>query len=103
MNKIMDNIEVEINEEEIIYEIRKRGNIWKVFYPDEGGIQTKFPVYDKEGKLITIIWSGGDIGKLTESFVEHSNARDAIRYAKELGAEKIILIKTKERKKKEQV
>lgn len=90
----------EFPENEIIYEVRSRGNSWHVFYPDEGDIQTQFPVYDKEGNLKTIIWSGGDSGKLTESFQEFSTAKEAIKYAKEIGAEKIRLIKTKERKKK---
>ena len=87
---------------EPIYEIRKRNNAWKVWYPDEGDIQTKFPVYDKEGKLKTIIWSGGSSGKLTESYIEFPTAKTAIEYAKELGAEKINLVKTKERKKKKE-
>lgn len=87
---------------EPVYEVRGRNNIWKVWYPDEGDIQTKFPVYDKEGKLKTIIWSGGNSGKLTESYIEFSTAKMAIEYAKELGAENIKLIKTQERKRKEQ-
>lgn len=84
------------------YEVRGNGSKWKLFYPDEGDIQTKFPVYDKEGKLKTIIWSGGSSGKLTESYIEFSTAKMAIEYAKELGAENIKLIKTQERKRKEQ-
>ena len=96
MNEI-NNIE----ETEIIYEVRGRNDSWKVWYPDEGDIQTPLPVYNQEGKLKTVYYVGGDSGKLTESFVEHSNARSAIKYAKELGAEKVKLIKMKERKKKE--
>jgi len=94
----------EANIEEIAYEIRGRNNKWKVFYPDEGDISTQFPVYNKEGHLKTVIWAGGKSGKLTESFQEFSTAKEAMRYAKDiLGAEKIKLIKTKERKpKKEQ-
>lgn len=88
----------EFQEREPIYEVKGRENTWKVWYPDEGDIQTKFPVYDKEGKLQTIIWAGGSSGKLTESFIEFSTAKEAIRYAKELGAENIKLIKTKKRK-----
>lgn len=89
------------NDSEMIYEVRGRGDTWKVFYPDEGDMQTPFPWYDKEGNIKTVIWAGGDSGKLTESFIEFSTAKQAIKYAKELGAEKIKLIKTKERKKKE--
>jgi len=64
---------------------------------------TQFPVYDKEGKLKTIIWAGGKSGKLTESFEEFSTAKEAMRYAKNvLGAENIRLIKTKERKPKQE-
>jgi len=89
------------SEIEVIYEVRGRGDTWKVFYPDEGDMQTPFPWYDKEGNLKTVIWAGGNSGNLTESFIEFSTAKQAIKYAKELGAEKIKLIKTKERKKKE--
>ena len=87
-------------EQKIIYEIRGRGDKWKVFYPDEGDIQSPIKVYDKEGKLKGIIYAGGDSGKLTESYVEFTNAKEAIEYAKKLGAEKVKLIRMKQRKKK---
>ena len=92
-------IEEEHNENEIVYEVRGRDDKWKVFYPDEGDIQTSFPVYDKTGDLKSVIWAGGKSGKLTESFIDFSTAKEAMVYARDvLGAEKIKLIKTKERK-----
>lgn len=93
----------EYQEHKIIYEVRGRGNIWKVSYPDEGDIKLPVPVYDKEGKLKTVIYAGGNSEKLTESFQEFSTAKEAIKEAKMMGAEKIKLIKTKKRKDKEQL
>jgi hypothetical protein len=98
--KMMDTNEIELQEEEITHEVRKRGDKWRVWYPDEGAIQTPFASYDKEGKLKTVIYSGGDSGKLSELFEEFSTAKEAIQHAKTMGADKIKLIKTKERKKK---
>lgn len=95
--------EEEHNEDEVVYEVRGRGDRWKVFYPDEGDMATSFPVYDKEGKMKSLIWAGGKSGRLTESFQDFPTAREAMRYAKDvLGAEKIKLIKTKERKPKKE-
>lgn len=90
----------EFSESDEIYEVKGRGKTWKVWYPDEGAIMSEFPVYDKEGKLKTIIWAGGDPGKLTESFVEFSTKEEAVAYAEELGAEKIKITTIQERKKK---
>lgn len=93
-------IEIIKGDDEQVYEIRGRNDTWKVWYPDEGDILTPFPVYDKEGEMKSVIYAGGSSGKLTESFVEFSTAKEAVAYAKELGAEKIKLVKIKARKKK---
>jgi len=86
--------------QEIEYEVKEKNSSWKVFYPDEGDIQTQFPVFDRDGKLKTVVYSGGNSGKLTESFEEFKTAKEAVLYAKELGAEKVKLIKQKTRKTK---
>lgn len=93
-------MENEFIEEEVVYEIRGREDKWHVHYPDEGDIQTSFVVYDKEGNFKEVIYSGGTSGKLTESFAEFTTPKQAIKYAKELGAETIKLIRLKERKRK---
>ena len=96
-----ENIEEEFN---LICEVRGRDENWRVSYPDEGDIQTPFPVYDKEGKLKTVIYAGGSSGKLTELNIVFPTAKDAIEYAKDIiGADKVKLIKSKERKRKEQL
>lgn len=97
----MDSIEN--NEETIVYdyEVRGRDDVWKVWYPDEGDILTPVPVYNKEGDMKSVIYAGGNSGKLTESFIKFNTAKEAVKYAKELGAENIRLVKTKARKKKE--
>lgn len=86
--------------EEEVYEIKGKGNTWRIYYPDECGIQTQLPVYDKEGNLKTILWVGESTGKLTESSQVFSSAKEALAYAKKIGAEKVKLIKLQERKKK---
>ncbi len=86
--------------DEIEWEVKGYGENWKVHYPDEGDIETAFPVYDREGKLKTIIWAGGNSGKLTESFQEFSSAKEAVKEAKVMGAEKIRLVKSKPKKRK---
>lgn len=91
----MDFIETDI------YEVKGHDNYWEVWYPDEGDIQTPFVCYDKENNVKTVIWAGGDSGKLTKSFCEFETAKQACEYAKELGAENIKLIKMKPKKKKE--
>jgi len=95
----------ELNESEVVFEVRGKDNSWKVFYPEEGGIKTALPVYDKEGKLKSVVYAGEDTGKLTESFEEFSRQEDAIEYAKLLGADKINIItntgKGRRKKKKE--
>jgi len=91
----------EYESEQIIYEVKGRDGEWEVWYPDEGDMLTPFPWYDKEGKLKTVIWAGGDSGKLTKSNCEFETGKEAIEYAKELGAENIKLIKSKSRKPKE--
>ncbi len=93
----MDNLNESI---EPIYEVKGRDEEWKVFYPDEGDILTPFPWYDKEGKLKSVFYAGGSSGKLTETNEVFSTAREAIEYAKVLGAENIKLIKAKQKKKK---
>jgi hypothetical protein len=95
MEEIHDDTEVQ-------FEVKGRDDHWELWYPNEGNIQTPFQVFDKEGKLKSIIWAGEDAGKeLTKSNHEFSTAKEAIKYAKdELGAENIRLVKTKERKKK---
>lgn len=91
----------ELHKDFNVYEIRSRGEHWELWYPNEGNILTPFKVYDKEGELKSVIWAGADAGKeLTKSSQEFSTAKEAADYAKELGAEKIDLIKTKTRKKK---
>ncbi|MFI5405144.1 MAG: hypothetical protein ACHQ1D_01385 [Nitrososphaerales archaeon] len=87
--------------DEPIYEIKGHGNEWKLFYPDEGDILSPFPWYDKEGKLKTVIHAGGSSGKLTETNETFNTAKDALDYAKRIGAENIKLIKSKPRKPKE--
>ncbi len=94
----MDNIE---NSEEPVYEIRGKGNTWKIYYPDEGDNATPFPFYDKEGKLKTVIYAGGTSGRLTELNEQFSSANEAEEYAKKMGAENIKIFTTKERKKKD--
>jgi len=94
-------MEENITEQEIIYEIKGRDGEWKIYYPDEGDIATPFPVYDKEGELKTVIWAGGSSGKLTETNETFATAKEAIEYAKTIGAENIKLIKSKPRKQKE--
>lgn len=84
------------------FEVKGHDNEWKVYYPDEGDIQTPFPVYDKEKELKTVIWAGGNSGKLTETNETFVNAKEAVEYAKIIGAENIKLIKAKPRKKKEE-
>ena len=91
----------EVESDSIIYEVKGRDNEWEGWYPDEGDMLTPFPWYDKEGKLKTVIWAGGDSGKLTKSFCAFETAKEAAEYAKELGAEHIKLIKMKARKPKE--
>ena len=90
-----------MEETEIIYEIKGYGSKWKVWYPDEGDIKTPMPVYDKSGEMKSVIWVGGESGKLTESTQEFATPRAAMNYAKFLGAEKVKLIKIKPRAKKE--
>jgi len=92
--------EQEFNSEEEVWEVKGRDGEWKIFYPDEGDIQTPFPVYDKEGKLKTVIFAGGSSGKLTELNEEFPNAKAAAKHAKELGAQNIKLTKTKAKIKK---
>lgn len=89
------------DEDEVVFEVKGRGNEWELWYPNEGNIQTPYQVFDKEGKLKSIIWAGADAGKkLTKANEQFSTAKEAIEHAKELGAEKIDLIKTKPRKQK---
>lgn len=87
---------------EDIYEVRKKGEVWKLSYPDETTIETTFPWYDKDGELKTIVRAhGGDLGKLTESFINFESQEDAIKYAiKVLGAEKVNVIKSTKKGKK---
>lgn len=85
-----------------IYEVKGYGNHWEVWYPDEGDIPTPHIWYDKEGKVKSVIWAGGDSGKLTKSFCEFETGKEAINYAQELGAENIKLIKSKPKKKKKE-
>ena len=90
----------EFNAEENIWEVKGRDGEWHILYPDEGDIQTPFPVYDREGKLKTVIYSGGSSGKTTELNEEFPNAGAALKHAKELGAQNIKLTKTKAKLKK---
>jgi hypothetical protein len=93
MEEIHDDTEVQ-------FEVKERGDHWELWYPNEGNMQTPFQVFDKEGKLKSIIWAGEDAGKeLTKSNQEFSTAKEAITYAKdELGAENIRLIKQRKKK-----
>ena len=85
-------------EETDIYEVRRKGDKWHLWYPDEAYIETSFPVYDKEGKLKTIIRAhGGDTEKikLTESNIDFDSSEEAMDYAaKVLGAETIKVVKS---------
>lgn len=88
--------------DEVEFEVRGRDDKWRVGYPDEGDMLTPFLWYDKNGDVKSVIYAGGDSGKLTETFEEFPTAKAAINYAKTyLGAEKIRLVKTREKKKKE--
>ena len=86
---------------EVAFEIKGKDNQWELWYPNEGNIQTPFQVFDKEGKLKSVIYAGEDAGKeLTKSNIEFSTAKEAIEYAKdELGAENIRLVKSRPRNK----
>lgn len=92
-----------MNEDAPIYEVKGYGDKWKVYYPDEGDIMTPFVWYDKENKVKSVIYSGGNSGKLTEANEIFTSAKEAIKYAKVLGAENIRLIKSKPKKKKKEV
>jgi hypothetical protein len=95
-----NNIE-ENNSDEPLFEIKSKGDHWKVHYPDEGDIATPFIWYDKEGKVRSVIHAGGSSGKLTEANEEFATAKEAITYARDyLGAKNIKLTRTKKRKPK---
>ena len=85
---------------EIVFEIRQRGNVWKLSIPDEGDMLTSFPVYNKDGDMQSYIWAGGSSGKLVELFEDFPTKEDAIDYAEKLGAEKIRMVQPKNRKKR---
>lgn len=89
-------------EENEVYEVRRKGEKWKLWYPDEALIETYFPVYDKEGELKTFIRAhGGDLGKLTESYMEFDTSEEAMKYAAEvLGAKTIKVTKAVKRGRK---
>lgn len=90
----------EVDAEFNIYEVRGYDDKWRVWYPSEDAILSPVKVFDKEGELKSIIYAGGEAGKLTESFVEWPTAKMAVEYAKELGAENIKLIRTQKKKKR---
>ena len=89
-------------ESEVVFEVKGYGDEWKVFYPDEGDIQTPFVWYDKEGKVKTVFYAGGSSGKLTEANETFTSGKAAIEYLKKyFDAENIRLVKSKPKKKKE--
>lgn len=92
--------EFEVNDDFNVYEVRGHDDKWRVWYPSEDAILSPVKVFDKEGELKSVIYVGGEAGKLTESFVECSTAKEAVEYAKELGAENVKLVKTKKKKTK---
>jgi hypothetical protein len=97
-------MDINYSDSEQIFEVKGNGDEWKIHYPDEGDIMTPYVWYDKEGKIRTVIYAGGSSGKLTETNETFSSAKEAIAYAKNyLGAENIKLIKTKKKKKKEEI
>ncbi len=77
-------------------EIRGRGKAWKVFYPDESGIATTYPVYDREGNLKGHIEAGVPTTGMTEAHFVGTQV-EAEEFARLLGADEVKIIRTRTR------
>lgn len=75
-------------------EVRGRGRKWSVWYPDESGLPSSLPVYDRDGNLKTVVEVGAPTGKLVESYSEHVSQASAEEYARFLGATTVVVRKT---------
>jgi hypothetical protein len=49
------------------YEIRGRGQSWRVYYPNEARLAYPVPVYNREGVYKETLYCGSDDGGMTET------------------------------------
>lgn len=78
-------------------EVRGRGRKWRVFYEDESGIATSYPVYDRDGNLKGSVEAGAPTGKLVEAHLTCTSQAEAEDYARWLGADDIKAVRTRTR------
>jgi hypothetical protein len=75
-------------------EIRGRNSKWDVFYPDESGLSSPLPIYDREGNLKEVVEVGAPTDKLVEAYGSPFRSRVlAEEYARYLGATEITIVK----------
>lgn len=73
----------------MIAEVRGRGKRWRVSYPDESGIATNHPVFDKEGTLVRWIKGGVPTEALTTSITVFPSQATAEEHARFIGATEV--------------
>lgn len=67
-------------------------------YPDESGIASPLPVFDRDGVLTRIVEVGAPTGKMTEANGgPFESAEEAEAYARFLGATEVKIVRTKTR------
>ena len=76
-------------------EIRGRGRKWRVFYPDEAGLASPLPIYDRDGNLKAVVEVGAPTGNMVEAYAgPFMSQAEADEYARYLGAEEVGVRKT---------
>ena len=76
-------------------EIRGRGHKWRVFYPDESGLSSRLPIYDREGNLKEVVECGAPTGVMVEAYGGPFKSQAlADEYARFLGADEVGVRKT---------
>lgn len=75
-------------------EIRGRGHKWSVFYPDESGLSSPLPVYDREGNLKEVVEVGAPTGNMVEAHGgPYKSQAEAEEVARFLGATEVAVVK----------
>jgi hypothetical protein len=76
-------------------EIRGRGRKWRVFYPDEAGLASPLPIFDRDGNLKAVVEVGAPTGNMVEAYASPLQSQaEADEYARYLGADEVVVVKT---------